>query len=92
MSVSKETEAELWKIKALFLARASHKRKTTNAKNLAKAWDTTERQAYRLLGEADEIFIQLAPFFLIQPDCTPELVDKQLPITPRKPGRPKLTD
>lgn len=79
VSMSGETEELLWKIKALLEMRASHKRhpKHFTAKELAKVWDITERQAYRDLAEADEFFKQLAPFICMQPDLTNELTFKQ---------------
>lgn len=93
MSIAKQTEAEMWKIKALLGERSLYKRKRINAKDLAKKWHITERQAFRHLAEADAIFIDLAHYFLMQPDCTVELVDKQLPLEPRRRGRPKkMTD
>ena len=77
--MSEEMEALLWKITTLLRARAAHKKhpEEFTARTLAKLCNVSERQAYRYLAEANEIFLRLLPCMMFQPDWNGRLAVKQ---------------
>jgi hypothetical protein len=70
--LDRETEALMWKIRALLMIRARYKNKQCNIKDIAEEWHISERESYRHLAEADLLFRQLQALVKMQPDFNKE--------------------
>ena len=78
-----ETEAMLWKFTALLIARGTYKSKIKKIGELARSWEVSERQMFRLLKEAEAIFKQLAGPLLMQPDLKDWTEEVEQSMTPK---------